>query len=113
MTTPRDHGGGIDAAIAAYGGARTGWLDLSTGINPVPYPMPRLPHDAWTALPDKAAFTRLYDLARRFWNVPEGAAMIGATGASAIIAALPRVLPKGEVCIPGPTYNEHLSLIHI
>ncbi len=103
----RDHGGGLDAAIAKYGGSRGGWLDLSTGINPVPYPMPALPSDAWTALPDKAAFKKLYALARRFWQVPEGAGIIGATGASAIIAALPHVMPKGTVCIPGPTYNEH------
>lgn len=107
MTNTRDHGGGLDAAIATYGGTRQDWLDLSTGINPVPYPMPQLPADAWTALPDQAAFTRIYDLARSFWNVPQDAAIIGATGASAIIAALPRVLPAGEVSIPGPTYNEH------
>ena len=107
MTEKRDHGGGLDAAIAKYGGSRGEWLDLSTGINPVPYPMPTLPKDAWTALPDEAAFERLYALARRLWNVPAEAAIIGATGASAIIAALPRVIPKGEACIPGPTYNEH------
>lgn len=107
MTQARDHGGGIDAAIAQYGGTRSGWIDLSTGINPVPYPMPELPHDAWTALPDKAAFDRLYDLARHIWNVPADVAIVGATGASAIIAALPRVIPQGSVCIPGPTYNEH------
>lgn len=107
MTKTRDHGGGLDAAIATYGGTRDGWLDLSTGINPVPYTMPNLAPDAWTALPDKAAFTRLYDLARDFWQVPDGAAIIGATGASAIIAALPRVMPQGGVSIPGPTYNEH------
>ena len=107
MSGKRDHGGGLDAAIAQYGGTRFDWLDLSTGINPEPYPLPMLPPDAWTALPDQAAFQRLYGLARRFWNVPEGAAMIGATGASAIIAALPRVIPAAKVCIPGPTYNEH------
>lgn len=109
MTQNRDHGGGIDAAIAQFGGTRQSWLDLSTGINPVPYPMPTLPHDAWTALPDKAAFSQLYDCARAFWNIPDEAAIIGATGASAIIAALPRVLPKGAVTIPGPTYNEHAA----
>jgi cobalamin biosynthetic protein CobC len=107
MSEKRDHGGGLDAAIAQFGGWRADWLDLSTGINPVPYPMPTLSKDAWTALPDEAAFTRLYALARSFWNVPHEAAIIGATGASAIIAALPRVIPQGEVCIPGPTYNEH------
>lgn len=107
MSEKRDHGGGLDAAIAAFGGSRADWLDLSTGINPVPYPMPNLPADAWTALPDEAAFARLYALARSFWNVPDDASIIGATGASAIIAALPRVIPQGDVCIPGPTYNEH------
>ncbi len=107
MIEARDHGGGIDAAIATYGGTRADWLDLSTGINPVAYPMPKLPPDAWTALPDQAAFAQLYARARTFWNVPDGAAIIGATGASAIIAALPRVLPYDSVCIPGPTYNEH------
>ena len=34
---PRDHGGGLDAAAMHYGGARSDWIDLSTGINPVPY----------------------------------------------------------------------------
>jgi cobalamin biosynthesis protein CobC len=107
MTVSRDHGGGLDAAIVRYGGSRATWLDLSTGINPVPYPLPQLPPDAWTALPDKAAFARLHDLARGFWGVPAGADIVAATGASAIIAALPRIFSAGEVCIPGPTYNEH------
>jgi len=39
MNNTRDHGGGLDAAVATYGGARGGWVDLSTGINPVPYPV--------------------------------------------------------------------------
>jgi cobalamin biosynthetic protein CobC len=50
----RDHGGGLDAAAAAFGGAREDWLDLSTGINPVPYPVGHLTQDAWTALPDQS-----------------------------------------------------------
>jgi len=32
MTAARDHGGGIDAAIACFGGTRADWIDLSTGI---------------------------------------------------------------------------------
>lgn len=107
QSAKRDHGGGLDAAIAQFGGKRAEWLDLSTGINPVPYPAPKLAADAWTALPDSAAFARLVRYARSFWNVPDGVAILPAAGASAIIAALPHVFRKGEVAIPGPTYNEH------
>ena len=55
-TKSRDHGGGIDAAIAQYGGTRDTWVDLSTGINPVPYPLPDFAKFHWTQLPDQAAF---------------------------------------------------------
>ncbi len=107
MTIPRDHGGGLDAAIAQYGGNRSDWLDLSTGINPVPYPMPPLPADCWTALPDQNALDRLVGLARSYWSVPKGADILPASGASALIAQLPRMRDAGRVEIPGPTYNEH------
>ena len=40
----RDHGGNIDGAIARFGG--TDWIDLSTGINRVPFPVPALAPDA-------------------------------------------------------------------
>ncbi|MCF7697736.1 threonine-phosphate decarboxylase [Loktanella sp. M215] len=109
MTPPRDHGGGLDAAIATWGGKRADWLDLSTGINPVPYPMPTLPATAWTALPDHDAMTILIQRARAFWNVPAEAAVLAVPGASAAIAQLPRLRPPGRVAIPGPTYNEHAA----
>ena len=37
---PADHGGGLDAARRRFGGARADWIDLSTGINPLPFPLP-------------------------------------------------------------------------
>lgn len=111
MTTgiARDHGGGLDAAAARFGGVRADWLDLSTGINPVPYPVPTLPADAWTALPDAAATRALTDAARAAWSVPAGAAVLAAPGASALIARIPTLVPPGRVTIPGPTYNEHAA----
>ena len=107
MTAPRDHGGGLDAAIATWGGTRADWLDLSTGINPVPYPLPVLTADAWTALPDARAAATLEQRARAFWNIPATAAVLAIPGASAAIAQLPRLRGPGRVSIPGPTYNEH------
>ncbi len=106
---PRDHGGGLDAAIAAHGGRRADWLDLSTGINPVPYPLPDLPPHAWTALPDRAATQGLIAAARWFWQVPSGAEVIPAPGLSALIARLPHALAVDRIAIPGPTYNEYAA----
>jgi cobalamin biosynthetic protein CobC len=107
MSEKRDHGGGLDAAVARYGGTRMDWLDLSTGINPVPYPVGEISADAWTALPDQGAMDRLLATARKFWNVPDGAQIVAANGASAIIAAMPQVFRGHTVTITSPTYNEH------
>ena len=75
---PRDHGGNLDAAIARFKGQRSEWLDLSTGINPVPYALPHLEADHWQALPDHNLSTALATAARRFWNVPDGGDFSGA-----------------------------------
>lgn len=107
--TPRDHGGGLDAAMAQWGGARADWLDLSTGINPVAYPLPPIPRSAWMELPDRAAQAALIAAARKFWNVPEDAAVLAAPGASALIARIPALATSGTVDIPAPTYNEHAA----
>ncbi len=109
MTAVRDHGGGLDAAIAAYGGARDDWLDLSTGVNPVPYPVGEIGAEAWTALPDSAAMRRLSKAARAFWSIPDTAELVVAGGASALIAQMPNVWPGSTVTIPRPTYNEHAA----
>lgn len=105
----RDHGGGLDAAMAQYGGARPDWIDLSTGINPEPYPISGLlPHD-WTTLPDQAAHDALIQAATTFWSVPDGAAILAAPGASSLIAQMPLLAPAGRVQIQTPTYNEHAA----
>lgn len=106
---PRDHGGGLDAAIATYGGTRPEWIDLSTGINPIPYPLPQFSASDWTALPDTAAQTALLTAARDFWTVPDGADILAAPGASALIARIPALAPAKRVAIPQPTYNEHAA----
>jgi len=105
----RDHGGGLDAAMARFGGARAEWIDLSTGINPAPYPLPVLEAGDWAALPARTAQSALRQAARRFWQVPEGADMLAAPGASALIARIPALAAPGRVRIATPTYNEHAA----
>ncbi|MEL7131090.1 MAG: threonine-phosphate decarboxylase [Pseudomonadota bacterium] len=109
MTKDRDHGGGLDAAIVHYGGSRPDWIDLSTGINPHPYPLSPLDPEAWTALPDRGAETRLTTAARQFWSVPDTADILATPGASSVIAQIPRLRNAGTVRVQTPTYNEHAA----
>ena len=107
----RDHGGGLDAAVATYGGVRRDWIDLSTGINPAPYPIPTLPPAVWADLPDVAAYAALDAAARSFWDIPSGADVLAVPGCSAAIAQIPGLNGgnAGTVGIPTPTYNEHAA----
>lgn len=109
ITQGRDHGGNLDAAISRFGGTRETWIDLSTGINPTPYPLPDTPEAAWRALPDQAAVSALETAARDFWGVPNGAAVLAVPGASSAIAHIPLLAEPGRVLIPAPTYNEHAA----
>ncbi len=45
------HGGDLPSAASAFPDAPKPWVDLSTGINPVPYPLPELSPESWTRLP--------------------------------------------------------------
>ena len=45
------HGGDLALASLRHGVPRDGWLDLSTGINPRPYPLPAVPGAIWSRLP--------------------------------------------------------------
>jgi len=103
----RDHGGNLDEACARYGGAPADWLDLSTGINPVAYPVGTPDPAAWTRLPGRDGFAALEAAARAGFGVPEEASLVAGSGASALIRLMPRLGRGGTVAIPGPTYNEH------
>lgn len=100
------HGGDIAGARAAYPDAPCPWLDLSTGINPVPYPLPHLAPTAWTALPDAGATRSLEAAAARAYGA-EPAQVTGAPGTEALITGLPRLFPARRVGILGFTYADH------
>lgn len=105
----RDHGGGLDAAMAQFGGLRGDWIDLSTGINPTPFPLPEIPARFWQALPDSGDQMALKAAARQFWSIPDRSEIAAASGVSALIAALPRLEKPASVGIAQPTYNEHAA----
>src|SRR5882757_6015090 len=103
-----EHGGDLTEAIARHGGALASWLDLSTGINPWPWPIPQsLPESAWQRLPSRAETDALLDAARKTYRVPDRAGIAAAAGTQALIQLLPYLAAPGPVAIVGPTYSEH------
>ncbi len=111
MPEPRDsiprHGGDLAFARARYGEPAGGWLDLSTGINPNPYPAPPIPPAALARLPDRDALAGLIAVARTAYAIPDGVRVIATPGSELAIRLLPLVAPAGSVAIVGPTYKSH------
>jgi len=104
---PLPHGGNLAAAEALYGPPRQGWVDLSTGINPHPYPVGEIGAEAFSRLPDEAAGDGLLRAARDYYSAPGVNAIVAAPGTQALIQWLPRLRPRSHVCVVGPTYGEH------
>lgn len=104
----RDHGGNLDAAKARFGGTGP-WVDLSTGINRLPWPMPALTADALTTLPTAQAQAALVVAARGAYG--GSAAILPVAGAQAAIQLVPRLDPVARARVLGPTYNEHAAAL--
>ena len=84
------------------------WLDLSTGVNPWPWPVPtELPDVVWQRLPSRADEDALIAAAREAYAVPAGAEVVAAAGTQSLIQWLPQLANAGPVAIVEPTYNEH------
>lgn len=106
----RDHGGNLDQAIAVHGAGD--WIDLSTGINRRPWPLPDdIPAAAWRNLPTRAAQAALVRQAALAWGAAPAAGGLALGGAQAAIQLVPRLRPAGTAAVLGPTYNEHAACL--
>lgn len=103
------HGGDLTAAAAAYPDAPPPWIDLSTGVNPWPYPVPPLPPEVWGRLPAAADEAALRAAAAAFFGVADPALVLPAAGAQPLIQLLPRLLAARTAAVAGPTYAEHAA----
>ncbi|MBN8944529.1 MAG: threonine-phosphate decarboxylase [Rhizobiales bacterium] len=102
------HGGDLDAARRLFPDAPEPWIDLSTGINPIPYPLPVLPASTWQRLPGRESEAALLAAARAAYGVPDEAGVVAAPGTQILIELLPTLAGVGDrVAVVGPTYGEH------
>jgi cobalamin biosynthetic protein CobC len=103
------HGGGLAAMRSAFPDAPTPWLDLSTGVNPWPYPCDAIPPCAFARLPESDLEARAAAAAADYLGCP--ASSIALTpGSQAAIQILPLLLTVHRVAIISPTYAEHADL---
>jgi cobalamin biosynthetic protein CobC len=104
---PLVHGGDLAAARTLFPGAPEPFLDLSTGINPNPYPVGQLPPDVFTRLPQQDALARLARIAAETYAAPSPAYVAVAPGSQIVMTQLAGLVAKGRALALGPTYAEH------
>lgn len=107
IAKPLSHGGDLTAARLRFPGAPEPFIDLSTGINPHPYPIPQLSSDSFSRLPEPAAVERLCAAAAKAYGSPSWANVVAAPGTQALLPAIAGLVPPGRAAILAPTYSEH------
>ncbi|MBR0906197.1 threonine-phosphate decarboxylase CobD [Bradyrhizobium liaoningense] len=105
----REHGGNLDLAQQRFGGRAEDWIDLSTGINRLPYPVGEVSARAWSALPSRAEIEALHQAARHAYRT--SAPIVATGGAQAAIQLLPQLAAPGRARILAPTYNEYAGVL--
>ncbi len=96
------HGGRLREAAARYAIPLDAWLDLSTGINPIGWPVPELPASCWQRLPEQE--DGLEAAAASYYG---SAQLLPLAGSQAGIQLLPKLRQRSRVGILQTTYAEH------
>ena len=99
------HGGDLATAQALFPQAPEPWIDLSTGINPIPYPLPELPLSLWQRLPGKADEAALLAAARAAYRIRPESGLVAAPGTQILIELLPRLVPAAKAAVLGGTHT--------
>jgi len=100
------HGGRLAAAAAAFPAAPRPWIDLSTGVNPRPYPAPAATRAARARLPDPETLRALEAAAAAAFGAP-AERVTAVPGSESAIRLLPDLLGVRRVAIAHDTYGGH------
>jgi len=103
---PLLHGGDLAAARRLFPGAPAAFVDLSTGINPHPYPLPRFSADLFNRLPDVSAAAALAATAARAYGAQSAAHVVPAPGTQILLGLAVGLVQPGRAAILAPTYGE-------
>ncbi|MBK5196898.1 MAG: threonine-phosphate decarboxylase [Methyloceanibacter sp.] len=110
---PLNHGGDLGAARDLFPGAPEPFLDLSTGINPHPYPVPQLSADLFARLPEPASLAELTEIAAKAYGAPSAAHVVAGPGSQILMAQVASLLARGRAAVLAPTYAEHARVAEL
>src|SRR5579872_5003546 len=96
---PLPHGGDLGEARRLFPGAPEPFVDLSTGINPHPYPTPRLGAALFARLPDRAAAASLAATAAAAYGAPSAAHVVPAPGTQILLPVAAGLVSAGRAAI--------------
>lgn len=103
------HGGALDQMQETFPDAPRPWVDLSTGINPWPYPVTGVPPGALHHLPTGADRDACREaMAAAFGADPES--LLLAPGSELLIRLLPTIVRYSHVIVLSPTYGDHADV---
>ena len=103
---PLLHGGDLAAGRRLFPDAPEPFIDLSTGINPNPYPLSRLPADVFARLPDADKLASLTAIAAQTYGAPSGAHVVVAPGTQILLPLVAALVRPGRAAILAPSYGE-------
>ena len=101
------HGGRLCVARSLFPNVPQPWVDLSTGINPTPYPAPRASTLERNRLPEPTELARLEAIAARAFGVDDATRVVATGGTENVLRLMPHVLRLSTAVIAGPTYGSH------
>lgn len=101
------HGGRLGVARSLFPEVPQPWIDLSTGINPSPYPAPRASARERNRLPEPTELARLEEVAATAFDVDDPARVVATGGTESALRLLPYLLHVSSALVAGPTYGSH------
>lgn len=100
------HGGSLDRMRFAFPDAPEPWMDLSTGINPWPYPAKPASANALHHLPTRGAYTECRAaMAKAFGASAES--ILLAPGSELLIRLLPKIISPKNIVVLSTSYGDH------
>src|SRR3984893_3331273 len=106
-STPLRHGGDLTEARRQFPNAPEPLIDLSTGINPRPYPVAQLSSELFARLPQSVELDALIVAAAKFYAAPSPDHVVAAAGTQILLPLVASLIAPGRAAILGPTYAEH------